>query len=240
MKTLITRIFFFILAAVCIAESGVFFLARSRYFSLNSVTSFYSRLLETPRMLDFALGAAIGFLAFGLIFLYLTFRSAGHTKSIVVKGRDGMLRIPVSAIGNFVEQALNILDQYSSLSDFRTTINKKGKWVYISIATAITGGVPVQQEIRRIKGALREEIARVFEFPYFKIDFLVKSVNIEQKKREFGPREELKEEGQITEEMSISVPEKAPDNREMTGVIHLKEEPHNAMPWERVPSDIVK
>lgn len=240
MKNFITRIFFFILAVACIAESAVFFLARSGYFSLNNVTLFYSRFLQTPRMLDFALGFGIGFLVFGLIFSYLAFRYAGQTKTIIVKGRDGMLRIPVSAIGSFVEQALNMLDQYSSLSDFTTTINKKGKWVYISIATAITGGVPVQQEIRRVKEALREEIARVFEFPYFKIDFLVKGVNIERKKKEFSSREDWKEEGLVAEEMSISEPEEAPDNREMDEVAHIKEEPHKAMPWERLPSDIVK
>ncbi|MEE8359458.1 MAG: hypothetical protein V3S04_00865 [Candidatus Omnitrophota bacterium] len=232
MKNLITRFFLFLLAVVSIAESAVFFMARYRYLSLKSVALFYKRFLQTPWMLDFTLGFAIGFLAVGIIFSYLAFRKTGRPKSIVVKDRNGILHIPVDTIKDFVDRALDILDQYSSLSDFETTIDKKGKCIYIYIVST-TGAVPIHREIHRIREALRAEIARVFEFPHFKVDFLIKGITVEQKAEVSGPQQDRKGEADsLLKQMSGSEVEEEPGNGEMVGDARLKETPHKVMPWE--------
>jgi len=184
------------LTIVFLFEGAVLLMVRLGYFSAEQVIVFYSRVLGTKSMLDVTLGVAAVFLLFGLFTAFLAWRSPRRMKYIAVKDKNGLLSIPVDTVGDFVGQALTLLDQYSSMSDFDTTVNKRGKWVYIDIRATVTDAVPIKQEINRIKETIKEQIVRVFEFPYVKIEFHVKGVDFSRgaKKTDLDEDDKLNEE----------------------------------------------
>ncbi len=173
MKKIIIKLFLFICALIFISESAILLMVCFGRFSVDEAVTFYRSLLQVPDRLDILYGVAATFLCLGLILLLGIFRKAGQIRTIEVRDKGEMVRIPVQTIKDFIEQLLRMNGQFN---DVDIGIKKKGKWIYIDIEGTYTGQSPIRNEITEVKGTLKGEIKRVFEFSHLRIDFQIDGV----------------------------------------------------------------
>lgn len=183
MKNIFTKIFLFLCALAAIAEGALFFIVYLGRVPVRDVALGYKFILETPEALNTVLGFAAAFLCIGAALLLMSFRRYGNQKEILIKEKGGVLRIPLDAVRDFVTQTLELR---SSMSGFETDIKNKGKWLAINISSAFNGGIPVSRTASDTRNALKEEIERVFEFNHFKINFQMRHVSLNSKKKPLG------------------------------------------------------
>ncbi len=202
MKNFIFRVFFLICAIIFIAEGAALFAARYWRLSQSDIEAFYAVLLKALRMSDITLAIAAGFLVIGFIFLITVIRiGAKRMKPIVVKNKNGVLYIHVEAVRDFVNQALVELDQYLSMSNFKTNVHNKGKWIYINVRAISNGLTPIREEITRLETVIKNHVTEVFGIRHIKINFHIKDININTKAKR--PKEELSRKGEALKEAPL-------------------------------------
>jgi uncharacterized alkaline shock family protein YloU len=194
---------------------------RIGYFSADDTVRLYGFLSQAQRGVNILSGFTISLLTIGLIFLYYAIRRTGEAETIVLKDKGQMVHIPAETFKDFINQ---ILEKESSLSDFDTAVHRKGKWIYVDVASNFTGAVPVRRETSQIKEILKSEIERVFELPHFKITFQMKGINAARAKN----RERSIEKNLGLEEETNQLNENMNEEDKLQ-----KEEALEKMPWER-------
>lgn len=180
MKIFFSKILLYVCACVAIVEAAIFLLVGLARIPPEKVLSLYAFVTQTKEFRNVSLGLAAGFLCVGIVLLIISVRLKGPQK-LISTSKDGEdLDIPVDAVKDFIGQ---ILTQNPSMNDFDITIhNKKGK-VYIDINVSVGDSVSIQQGIHELRNVLKEEIERVFEFPYLKINFQIKGIRVNPEKK---------------------------------------------------------
>lgn len=201
MKKIIIKLFLFMCALIFISESVILLIVCFGWFSVDEAATFYSLVLQVPDRLNVLYSVAATFLCLGLILLLGIFRKAGQIKTIEVRDKGEMVRIPVKTIKDFIEQLIRMNGRFS---DIYIGIKKKGKWIYIDIEGIYTGQSPIRNEIAEVKNIVKGEIKRVFEFSHLRIDFQVDGVQ-----GDFWENSDIKEE---TDE-NFSAEEKTDETR---------------------------
>ncbi|MBF0217738.1 MAG: alkaline shock response membrane anchor protein AmaP [Candidatus Omnitrophica bacterium] len=116
-------------------------------------------------------GAVLG--VAGLIFILAAFLVRGEPKEMVIRDKGELVRIPLLAIRDVVNQ---ILSQEPSVGGYKTVVTKRGKTVIFDILCAFHEGVSIRQEIALLKDIVKDRISELFEFADFRINFTVEGV----------------------------------------------------------------
>lgn len=233
MKKLVTKFFLFGFAVLAISESIFFFMVIFRPIPTGDIISFYTFILETPKVFHITLGVAIFFLSLGIILFFLALQVKGPQKLFLIREKGEILRIPVDTIGHFIDQ---ILSQSPYMSDCDTMISSKRERMNIDIFSSFKQAVPIRQEVSRVRAVLREEIERVFGFTNFKINFQMKNINIDQSRNsnrfEFVNEEQVEDGATSLEHVLTPKKEEEPENGKIIEEAVQKKIPHKLMPWE--------
>ena len=185
MKSFFIRIFLFICAIAATFGGILLFLVGLKRISPKDAISFYSFVLQTPPALSAALWVGLSFSCLGFILFFLALRSRIAQKSILIREGGEILRIPIDAVKDFID---HILLKNPHLNAFDTMINNKGKWIYINIFPAFNDAVSIRQQVSHMRKILKEEIERVFEFSYLRINFQMRTVSVDPERNFFGTR----------------------------------------------------
>ena len=175
MKNLILKFYYLVNAIFTIALSMLLFLICLGRISINDITVFYAKLVQTPLWIDILYIVAGIFLCTGLIFVLRLFKKKGNTHEIILKDSGELIRIPARTINDFV---LQIINRNENLQDSEMSFTSNGGRVNINIACIYAGHKPVSDEIRDVKEILKGELKRIFKLSNVHIDFNLDSIVI--------------------------------------------------------------
>jgi len=232
MRSFFIRIFLFVCAVTATFGGMLFFMVGLRHISPKDAISFYNFILQTPQALSAVLWVGLSFVCLGFILFFLALRRRMPQKSILIKERGEILRIPINALKDFID---HILLKNPHLNAFDTMINNKGKWIYINIFPVFNDVVSIRQQVSHIRKILKEEIERVFEFSYFKINFQMRTVSIDPERNFFGSRivnkDKIKDEEHSLKQALSQETDSEPEDGILQEVSSKDETLHKKTPW---------
>lgn len=183
MKTFFVKIFMVVAAGLCLFEGLVLIAAGLGRLTPEQLTSIYNRLMASPKVLSFVSGVGIFFLVLGFILLIVSSRTKPAPKMIMVEKDGRSLGIPQQTIGNFINQ---VMEQNPYVSDVNVEFVPTQEETQIMIASAFNGVPSVHHEINRIEEVLQNEIEKVFGWKGFKINFQLRGVSVNSKRKYFS------------------------------------------------------
>lgn len=191
MKTFFMKIFMVVAAGLCLFEGVVLIAIGLGRLAPEQFLSMYNSLMAAPQVLNVLLGVGGFFVVLGFILLVVSSRTKPAPKMIMAEKDGKPLGIPQQTIADFIHE---IMEQNPYTSDITVEFVSGKETIEIVITSAFNGVSSLHQEISRIEKVLKNEIETVFGWNGFTINFQLRRVSVNSKRKYFSSNNSEKKE----------------------------------------------